>query len=1101
MQVLYIGSERRDAQAIATALRGLDQAVTVSWAAHLDHMARWLDDNRDLAALVVEAPVDNESWASVVTRLQRLTWHPAVVVIIPEGIDIALDSYPDACCIRRNQSLFRDLPVVITRAMERAARKDLEQQLARASAALQDAEQRHRVAVATADRQLGELQAQYEIGMQRAAATWDMVDEQLRTAALEVERARQSQASAAADVERITRQLVEADATVEAAHARTEHARLAASEQLAQRQREFDAQIAQEADRRGNLERLLEDASEALDDAEQRHASNLSDATERTREVEATLQLARRDLEARAADIERLAACEEELNARLVDVIDSRAEIERRLAATEAAFDDAVTRATRERLAVSKKAAEREAELDGQIQQERATRATLEQARADDEIALRNVQAARDTLERQLADATSAIQLSAEARADLDAQLQQERGAGEALEQALDDAESALEQARRDHQSAAADVQRLIEREADLTSQIADVQAARDILERLLADATSAIQQAAEQRAALDAQMLQELGTRKALEQAIDDAEIEIEQVRREHESATADVQRLTAREADLLSQLADGETALHDAKQRHDAALAAAATEFAEHQARLDRELLVAADECDRLTEQLSDAGVSLDQARQDYESAVADVEHATRREAALESELAEIRTERDTVEQSLAEARAQALEQEQQFNIRLAHEQLEHESRLADVQEQTRTLAIDRDALQQSLKDLQDRSRQLQETLAASVEAFEASRADGHRLFEQAGLAMFRCTPDGTLIDANRACATLVGRRALDELRGAQFPASVFDAPNALFWLIERCESTRVKETVEATWRRSDGGRLFVRLSARSTGPEVIEFVAEDFTRVRILEERLSQAHRMEAVGRLAAEVAVTCGTLLSDIHENGREWLAGVAVDSRPGGERLLDDVRRAAALMQELAACGDEQQARTPMLVDLNTLIRDLEPVLKRVAGGEVEVQLQDSTSPLNVDVGTERIERLLVNLASYGRGRMPSGGQLRIELGKSVVDRRFAAKHPNVRLGLHALITVTEIRRVVHTDEPSPRRPRNPGVDFGTLQGLVSECGGHLWMKVQPPGEMVAKIRLPLSSPQGETLPRAMVTRGRRERLSARLFQS
>jgi hypothetical protein len=1017
MKVLYIGSERSDAQAIATALRGLDQAVTVSWAAHLDHMARWLDDNRDLAALVVEAPVDNESWASVVTRLQGLTWHPAVVVIIPEGIDIALDSYPDACCIRRNQSLFRDLPVVITRAIERAAHKDLEQQLARASAALQDAEQRHRVAVATADRQLGELQAQYEIGMQRAAATWDMVDEQLRTAALEVERARQSQASAAADVERITRQLAEADAAVEAADARAEHAQLVASEQLAQRQREFDAQIAQEADRRGNLERLLEDASEALDDAEQRHASNLSDAIERTREVEATLQLARRDLEARAADIERLAACEEELNARLVDVIDSRAEIERRLAATEAAFDDAVTRATRERLVVSKKAAEREAELDGQIQQERATRATLEQARADDEIALRNVQAARDTLERQLADATSAIQLSAEARAELDAQI------------------------------------------------------------------------------------LQELGTREALEQAIEDAEIEIEQVRREHESATADVQRLTAREADLLSQLADGETALHDAKQRHDAALAAAATEFAEHQARLDRELLVAADECDRLTEQLSDAGVSLDQARQDYESAVADVEHATRREAALESELAEIRTERDTVEQSLAEARAQALEQAQQFNIRLAQEQLEHESQLADAQEQTRTLAIDRDTLQQSLKDLQDRSRQLQETLAASVEAFEASRAEGHRLFEQAGLAMFRCRPDGTLIDANRACATLVGRRAFDELRGAQFPASVFDAPNALFWLIERCESTRVKETVEATWRRSDGGRLFVRLSARSTGPEVIEFVAEDFTRVRILEERLSQAHRMEAVGRLAAEVAVTCGTLLSDIHENGREWLAGVAVDSRPGGERLLDDVRRAAALMQELAACGDEQQARTPMLVDLNTLIRDLEPVLKRVAGGEVEVQLQDSTSPLNVDVGTERIERLLVNLASYGRGRMPSGGQLRIELGKSVVDRRFAAKHPNVRLGLHALITVTEIRRVVHTDEPSTRRPRNPGVDFGTLQGLVSECGGHLWMKIQPPGEMVAKIRLPLSSPQGETLPRPMVTRGRRERLSARLFQS
>jgi hypothetical protein len=368
---------------------------------------------------------------------------------------------------------------------------------------------------------------------------------------------------------------------------------------------------------------------------------------------------------------------------------------------------------------------------------------------------------------------------------------------------------------------------------------------------------------------------------------------------------------------------------------------------------------------------------------------------------------------------------------------------------------------------------------------------------------LFEHAGLPMFRCTPDGSLIDANRACTSLIGRRTIEDLRLARFPAGVFDAPNALLWLIERCLNTRVKETVEATWRRHDGGRLFVRLSARLSGSDVIEFVAEDLTRVRILEERLNQAHRMEAVGRLASEVAVTCRTLLDDIHHNGRNWLAttGVPANVRQRGESLLEDITRAASLMEELAACGDEQQVRTPMLVDLNTLIRDLEPVLKRVAGGDVDVQLQDNASPLNVDVGTERIERLLVNLASYGRERMPFGGRLRIELGKSVVDRRFAAKHPNVRLGLHALITVTEIRRPAQTDEPSRPRARKPGVDFGTLQGLVSECGGHLWMKIQPPGEMVAKIRLPLSVPREQTPPRPRMARVGRERLPARWFQS
>jgi hypothetical protein len=81
--------------------------------------------------------------------------------------------------------------------------------------------------------------------------------------------------------------------------------------------------------------------------------------------------------------------------------------------------------------------------------------------------------------------------------------------------------------------------------------------------------------------------------------------------------------------------------------------------------------------------------------------------------------------------------------------------------------------------------------------------------------------------------------------------------------------------------------------------------------------------------------------------------------------------------------------------------------------------------------------------------------------MPLGGQLKIELGTIVVDRHFAAKHPNVRLGPHALVTVTESRRAartdetlqLHTDEAGPSSPSvavQRRVDLGTLQELVAE---------------------------------------------------
>ena len=1137
MKILYIGGEQSDAHGVATALRGVDQDVKVSWASGLEPAARWLDENRDLAAVVVEAQTNGDSWPSVLKHARGPALHPAVVAIVPEGAGPPFEwlrPEPDDY-IPRNGSLARDLPIVVTRAvartrgrqqveLDRVTCADLEQKLAHATAALQDTEQRHQAALAAAGEQLAERQTQYEFAMARATATWEMVDEQLRVAALEVGRARQDQASAAADVDRLSRealelnsQLAEAAAThralegrlaeartaVDAANARTEHERLAAADQSEERRRQFEALIAQEVERRRSVEDLLAQTVSARDDAERRHASATS-------------------------DVERLTKSETDLSSRLADVTASRNDLERRLAATKAAFDDASMRTTRERLAASKRAAEREAGLDGQIRQQRERCTTLEQAVTDADAAL------RDAEQRHEAALSAAAGDLAERQARFDRELSQTVADRDHVSQRLRDAELALANVRHDHQTAAADVERLTQREADLTSRLADVQATRDALDLQLAEARNAI---------------------------------------------------------------ADADAALRDAEQRHKAALSAAASDLAKRQARFDRELSQTVADRDQLSQRMSAAEIALDNVRHDHQTAAAHVERLTQREATLAFQLGGVEAARDTLEHRLADAvnamadmderaarehsaavdrqadlearlahetatrtaveqtlnetraaaldaersfeeqasalRARGLEQEAQFEVFLAQEQLEHESRLAEMQGCNRTLVLERDALQQSLTTVQEQSQQLQETLAATAKALEVAtrrtevlrseadqlprlheqldeiRVDNNRLFEQAGLAMFRCTPDGALIHANRACTTLVGRRTLDQLPGAQFAAAVFEAPDVLSWLIERCSSTRAKESIETTWQRSDGGRLYVRLSARRLTPhDVIEVTAEDLTRLRVLQARLDQAHRMEAVGRFASEVAVTCGNLLSDIHQNGQQWLtkAGCNVGSRQQGELLIDEVRRAADLLHQLAAFGDEQ-ARTPVLVDLNTLIRDLQPVLKRVAGNHVEIQLRDPSSPLTVDVQTERVERLLVNLASYGRERMPSGGRLRIDLGTIVVNRHFAAKHPHVRLGLHALITVTGIRTAARAEggqqahaHVSPRghgRSARFGVDVGTLHGLVSECGGHLWMTVQPAGDMVAKIRLPLLSPHDQVFTRVAAFRGARERSTTR----
>ena len=182
-------------------------------------------------------------------------------------------------------------------------------------------------------------------------------------------------------------------------------------------------------------------------------------------------------------------------------------------------------------------------------------------------------------------------------------------------------------------------------------------------------------------------------------------------------------------------------------------------------------------------------------------------------------------------------------------------------------------------------------------------------------------------------------------------------------------------------------------------------------------------------------------------------------------------------------RASSFLGQLAVYG-RQQKNAPELVDLNKVFRDLGPVLRRVAGSNIELVLPRLSEPLNLDVDAERVEQMLVNVAAYGRERMRLGGRLTIEVASVVVDRQFVAKYPNVRPGAHVVLTVTETMDVVAPassgaiSAPAPAVTStappsdNPGVDLGALQALVTNCGGHLWMMAAPRGDMVLKIHLP-----------------------------
>jgi PAS domain S-box-containing protein len=561
-----------------------------------------------------------------------------------------------------------------------------------------------------------------------------------------------------------------------------------------------------------------------------------------------------------------------------------------------------------------------------------------------------------------------------------------------------------------------------------------------------------------------------------------------------------------------LEQALADTEVAHQRASTQHALEIAAGAARLAESQRHAETQMTQAA----------AEAAAALEQ---EVARAARERESLERDRMAVESDLARQRSEYVELQRVLADTQASAQEalerlSREQTAERARFEMLvaEREKQLQDLEAQKQAAdeaaatalaevehrfrltleAGQRDArtiehLQEQLKtlggqlDATRRQRDVLKTEADQVppllKQIDEIREENRRRFIHAPVMLFRCTRDGALSQVSQALASLLGYDSPAALQKLDFATTVFESGDELQWIIDRCLSSRSTESVETTWKKKNGSRVIVRLLAAAPTADSIDLAVQDITPLRVLEEKLHNSQRMEAVARYASEVAVTCHNVLRHVEQEELRWLARTDSDAaRYHSELLLEEVTRAAKFLQQLAVYGHEQK-NAPDLVDLNRVLRDLEPVLKRVAGSDIDLVLPKATKPLNLDVDAERVvERILVNVAAYGRQRMPLGGRLMFEVAPVNVDRKFVEKYPNVRPGAHVLLTVNEVKRALRPELLAAVQGQatgrdasasaHPGVDLGVLQALVSDCGGHLWMIAEPTGDMVLRIHLP-----------------------------
>ena len=253
-----------------------------------------------------------------------------------------------------------------------------------------------------------------------------------------------------------------------------------------------------------------------------------------------------------------------------------------------------------------------------------------------------------------------------------------------------------------------------------------------------------------------------------------------------------------------------------------------------------------------------------------------------------------------------------------------------------------------------------------------------------------------------------------------------------------------------------INATGRRStEPGQPGNRIVGLST----------DITERRQLEEQFRQAQKMEAVGQLAGGIAHDFNNLLTVIRGNSELLLDVITTaDARHDAlSEILAASDRAASLTSQLLAFSRRQLMR-PRALDLNAVITELEPMLRRLIGEDIAISthLEPSTAAVLADRG--QLEQILMNLAVNARDAMPRGGTLSIETANVTVERSDDERGFDVEHGPYVMVSVIDTGigidpaiqpRVFEpfftTKEPS----RGTGLGLSTVYGIVKQSGGYI----------------------------------------------
>jgi two-component system, cell cycle sensor histidine kinase and response regulator CckA len=253
---------------------------------------------------------------------------------------------------------------------------------------------------------------------------------------------------------------------------------------------------------------------------------------------------------------------------------------------------------------------------------------------------------------------------------------------------------------------------------------------------------------------------------------------------------------------------------------------------------------------------------------------------------------------------------------------------------------------------------------------------------------------------------------------------------------------------------------------------------------------------ERELRQVQRLDAIGRLAGGVSHDFNNLLGIILGQSELLL------DRPhdhaithGLQMIKDSAQRGATLTRQLLAFG-RRQVLEPKVLNLNMVLADVEKLLRRVIGEDIELEFQTEEKLGSAEADPGQVEQVILNLVINSRDAMPHGGKLVIATANVVLDEAYADRRAVVRPGSYVQLVVSDTgcgmdeqtqSRIFEPFFTTKEQGKGTGLGLATVYGIVKQSGGYIWVYSEPGHGTTFKIYLPLVGAVAETRMRVQLS--------------